>query len=632
MLKIIIFQVQFLFKKLFLSIMKIHKIVCTLSGVFIFCCNSFSQSSKIVTNQVGYDLHSSKHAVIVADHPDSIKNFQLVDADGKVVYIGKSIYTGPVDQWKHWFFYSIDFTPFNKKGTYFLQVNDSGKTIRSYPFIIDKDVMGQYTLSDIIYYFKGQRSTGLFNKADSYISFEGRKKDSGIVDAHGGWYDATGDYGIHLSHLSFSTYFNPQQVPLTAWALLKTYQLLNAKPGTDFRQYKRRVLDEAMFGADFLKRMQVQNGSFYRSISAPGPGKFARDRVIGAESKIYTIKNSKEGTFAAGSEQEDWKSFQCSYRSGGGVAIAALALASTFDTTGDFTKKQYLESAENAFAFLEKHNPEMTNDGKENMLDDYCALMAATELYKATGKQEYKKAADKRAQHLMDRLSGWKNYKDYWRVNETDRPFFHAADAGLPLVSLLNYFPVADVETQQKIKEVTRRSVEHELRITHEVNNPFGYSRQLVQDTLGHRYSSFFFPHATETAPWWQGENARLGSMATAARMAAELFRNDKPLQDSLESFATDQLNWILGLNPFDACMLEGTGHNNVEYGFFGTFEYTNAPGGIVNGITSGLENEHDIDLNLTYAQTGKDYDWRWSEQWLPHATWFMLAIALHHG
>ena len=270
--------------------MKIHKIVCTLSGVFIFCCNSFSQSSKIVTNQVGYDLHSSKHAVIVADHPDSIKNFQLVDADGKVVYIGKSIYTGPVDQWKHWFFYSIDFTPFNKKGTYFLQVNDSGKTIRSYPFIIDKDVMGQYTLSDIIYYFKGQRSTGLFNKADSYISFEGRKKDSGIVDAHGGWYDATGDYGIHLSHLSFSTYFNPQQVPLTAWALLKTYQLLNAKPGTNFRQYKRRVLDEAMFGADFLKRMQVQNGSFYRSISAPGPGKFARDRVIGAESKIYTIK------------------------------------------------------------------------------------------------------------------------------------------------------------------------------------------------------------------------------------------------------------------------------------------------------------------------------------------------------
>ncbi|MDQ2862043.1 MAG: glycoside hydrolase family 9 protein, partial [Bacteroidota bacterium] len=394
--------------------------------------------------------------------------------------------------------------------------------------------------------------------------------------------------------------------------------------------YKRRVLDEGMYGADFLKRMQVANGSFYRSVSAPGPGKLAKDRVIGAESKTYTIKKSKDGTFAKGDNEQDWKSFQCSYRSGGGVAIAALALASTFDTSGDFTNKQYVTAAENAFAFLEKHNAEMTNDGKENMLDDYCALMAATELYKATKKDVYKIAADKRANRLMNRLDHWKNYDDYWRVNETDRPFFHAADAGLPLVSLLNYYPVAGASTQKKIKNVARRSAEHELQITHEVNNPFGYSRQLVQDTSGNRYSSFFFPHATETAPWWQGENARLGSMATAARMTADLFTDDKPFHDSLESFATDQLNWILGLNPFDASMMEGTGHNNVVYGFFGTFEYTNAPGGIVNGITSGLDNEHDIDLNLQYAQTGKDYDWRWSEQWLPHATWYMLAVALH--
>jgi peroxiredoxin len=74
--------------------------------------------------------------------------------------------------------------------------------------------------------------------------------------------------------------------------------------------------------------------------------------------------------------------------------------------------------------------------------------------------------------------------------------------------------------------------------------------------------------------------------------------------------------------------MLQGTGHNNPAYGFFGTFEYTNAPGGIVNGITSGLENEEDIDFNLSYATTKKDYDWRWAEQWLPHDAWYLLAVA----
>ena len=90
-----------------------------------------------------------------------------------------------------------------------------------------------------------------------------------------------------------------------------------------------------------------------------------------------------------------------------------------------------------------------------------------------------------------------------------------------------------------------------------------------------------------------------------------------------------DQLNWILGLNPYDASLLQGTGHNNPTYGFFGTFEYTNAPGGIVNGITSGFDDEENIDLNLPYAITGKDSDWRWAEQWLPHAAWYMLAVAL---
>jgi hypothetical protein len=116
--------------------------------------------------------------------------------------------------------------------------------------------------------------------------------------------------------------------------------------------------------------------------------------------------------------------------------------------------------------------------------------------------------------------------------------------------------------------------------------------------------------------------------MATTARMAASLFKEDKHFQDTLESFALDQLNWILGLNPYDACMLQGSGHNNPSYGFFGTSEYTNATGGIVNGITSGLLDEKGIDFNLSYATTHMDYDWRWAEQWLPHATWFMLAIA----
>jgi len=621
---------------------------------------------------VGYEVTLTKRAVVMTDTKLDISIFRLVDSrDGRTVYEGPVVYSGPVAKWKNWQFWTLDFSSWRTEGTYKLEIQTPSGAITSYPFIIGKNVLEKATLSDVIYYFKGQRSAGLIDQADHHLPAPPQAPaptpatGSTTLDLHGGWYDATGDYGIHLSHLSFSSYFNPQQVSLTVWSLLKTEKLLAAREGTDFRQFRRRLFDEAMYGADYLVRAQAKNGSFYRSIGAPGAGKLAKDRGISPEQKSYRIKVSKDSSWRNDPVQDSWRSYQSSYRSGAGMAIAALALASTDSISGDYTAADYLKAAETAFAFLEKENVRMTNDGKENILDDYCALSAATELYKATNKAIYKTAAEKRAQNLLKRLTSWEKYKDYWRADDGDRPFFHPSDAGLPIISLLYYYPLAPAATQQQIKAAVQRSLLYELTITHEVNNPFGYSRQLTQDTLGHRKAAFFFPHGSDASPWWQGENARLGSMAAAARLAARTFgqgevigqgssagqtgtipQGNTPRQDasrgqshsqthsgtfadSLETFALDQLNWILGLNPYDASMLQGTGRNNPTYGFFGTFEYTNAPGGIVNGITSGFDDEDDIDLNLPYAVTGKDSDWRWAEQWLPHAAWYMLAVAL---
>jgi chitinase len=149
-----------------------------------------------------------------------------------------------------------------------------------------------------------------------------------------------------------------------------------------------------------------------------------------------------------------------------------------------------------------------------------------------------------------------------------------------------------------------------------------------VQTKAGVRETRFFFPHDTETAPWWQGEDARLGSLAFAARAGAALFADDPGFAARLRAYAQDQLDWVLGRNPFDASLLEGAGHNNPEYRFLDSFEYTNAPGGIVNGITSGFTDPQGIDFNLPHTATGGDNDWRWGEQWLPHATWYLLALA----
>jgi hypothetical protein len=143
--------------------------------------------------------------------------------------------------------------------------------------------------------------------------------------------------------------------------------------------------------------------------------------------------------------------------------------------------------------------------------------------------------------------------------------------------------------------------------------------------------TAFFFPHDSEAAPWWQGENARLASLAAAVRMAAPLFADDPAFHARLENYAWDQLHWILGRNPYSTSMLMGSGQRNAQYMFFRSYEYTSAPGAIINGITAGLDDEDGIAFDLGYAQTGRDDDWRWTEQWLPHDAWYLYAVSLPH-
>lgn len=589
---------------------------------------------RILTNHVGYDVHGPKQALLQGPatlQPTTCALYRENAHEPVASLMPEPL--GRVADWPAWHFWRIDFAAVNEPGFYWLRCETNLGPVTSFPFELRENLLERRTLSDVLFYFKSQRSSGRYDRADRCLPFEGGLR-KGCVDVHGGWYDATGDYGKHLSHLSFSTYFNPQQTPLVVWVLLETYRLLTERNDPDFHQYRIRALDEALYGADFLVRMRDPYGSFFRSVAAPGPEKRPEDRVIAATRAAYALADPATRT-----KQEQVLAvndvialYDVSFRAGGGLAIAALARASMLPVHGDFDQATYLQTAEAAFAFLERHNRQLTNDGRENILDDYSALLAATELYRATGNPRYREAADRRADRLMARLTTWKSYRDYWRADDTDRPFFHPSDAGLPLVSLLNYLTVTDSSRRTAVLEVVRRALHFELAITREVVNPFGYARQLVQDTTGRRYSAFFFPHNTEAAPWWQGENARLASLAAAARMAAPYFATDTAFYQALQQFAWDQLHWILGRNPYDVCMLKGVGRNNPEYLFFNSYAYTNAPGGISNGITGGLEGLGGIAYNLGYAVTGQDTDWRWTEQWLPHAAWYLYAIALPHS
>jgi len=606
-----------------------------LSGVVfawtsMLCAQSAFSQVRVLIDQVGYETTAAKQAIVEATAQDRPERFELLDMDSaKTVYAGDLKPAGQVYDWTGRTFWIADFSPWRQPGHYSLRVLGNAGTVESCQFEIQDDILERDTLSNVIFYFKGQRSSGPFALADRHLAVPG--SPGTFVDVHGGWYDATGDYGIHLSHQNLTSYFNPQQVPLVVWSLLSSYNLLKSRRDDNFSEYERRLLDEGLFGADFLVRIKRPSGSFFETINAPGPEKLARDRAIGNPNWRTRIKTSASESTESAAQAEGPHTYEASFRSGGGMAIAALALASTMPEAGDFTSPIYLKTAEEAYQFLDGHNREIVNDGVENILDDYCALIAATELYKASNQQVYLNAATHRAESLMARLTSTGAWRDYWRADAATRPYFHPSDAGLPVVSLLDYAAIASPEERRNALQAVERSLRFELAVTAEVNNPFGYARQLVRTSQGTLHTAFFFPHDTEAAPWWQGENARLSSLAAAARLAAPLFPDQPEFQAELRTYAWNQLHWILGRNPFDTSMLMGSGHNNAPYMYFKSYKYTSAPGAIVNGITSAPDDENGIAFNLGFASTGKDDDWRWTEEWLPHAAWYLYAISLPH-
>jgi hypothetical protein len=538
---------------------------------------------KILHNHIGYEASGSKHAVVLGKAGDQLLSFRILESEtGQEVFAGTPQAAGPVQRWKDWHFWTIDFDGVRAEGTYYIECSSSQGTLRSYPFAIRATLLEQTTVSDLLYYFKSQRCSGSSTRPTITSPSMGTPPAGRSTRTAAGTMPPVTT--ASTCPLVFLDLFQPQQIPLVAGACSSPTK--PCAPGTI-------ATSAAICPACLMKAVrgrlpgpgQDDDGSFYITVSGMDrrrTGRPAFGRVmLGFEPGGMEKGPSKEA------QVFPHTAYQNSYRSGGGVAIAALALASTFEVSGDFESADYLRAAREAFAFLEAHNLEMTNDGRENIVDLYCALLAATELYKATRQETYRLAADRRATALMAQLA--EGQRPYWRADDTDRPFFHASDGGFPVVSLLNYLDIAGANMKQAVLQTVRAALTFDLDMTAEVNNPFGYSRQFVQNKAGDRRTAFFFPHDTEVSPWWQGENARLGSVATAARRAAKVFSDDRDFQARLQDFATNQINWILGLHPFDMCMLDGSGHNNpLYYSDNGSYQFTNCPGGVCSGITTG--------------------------------------------
>jgi len=578
----------------------------------------------LLTNHLGYELADSKKAVYQGQPADRAGRFIVRSADGREALSGNAAECGPVGRWNTGHYWTLEFTDLREPGTYTIELETADGLVRSFPFELCERLYTMRLLNATTAFFKSQRSSGEWLEADRKLPFQGSKE--GMIDLHGGWYDASGDFGIHLSHLSHTAVHNPQQASIVSYAFYKAVDLLYGSGNRQYSMLLRRMLDEAAFGADFIMRLRSPSGSFYRSVDRGG----ALDSVHGGRFVDYEHFKSS-GRFAEGEtpvpEEIGDRNYEVGFRSGGGCCIASLAAAARHWYPGaDYSTSDYLLAAKDAWAYLWTHNEQQVSDGKWNLLDEYCALLAAVELRRATGEYEYLDRAEQLARRIVDRMVET-GEDSAWFESRPGEWFFHAADEGLPIIALLEFLEIEpEAELRKEALQAAERAMRHALAITGKASNPFGYPRFLYRERSGETSERYFFPHDTGAAPWWQGDNARVASLSAAARALA-LRTEDGALRERLERYASDALDWIMGLNPFDSCMIEGYGRNNIQYFFRGRYDFMNDPGGVCNGITGGLDDDQSIAF---VSRPGGEIDdnWRWAEQWLPHNSWLLLANA----
>ncbi len=562
--------------------------------------------ANIYINQVAFELTGPKQAVIGLPSTLNATNFTIYQGD-KLVFQSRLI---PHKEFIEWGagtrYFTADFTPLSVTGDFYLQVKTNQQVVKSSGFTISDNAYFKLTAKELIHYFKANRHTGAEDKS---IRINGTDR---FVDVSGGWVDAGGDPGKYLSHLTYSNFLVPQQGAIAAWSLARSYQQLT-KLYHD-KNLEKELIEEVVWGADYLHRILDQQGFFYTNVF---------DKWGSADERLVTSYVGLDGEYTT--------DYQAAFREGAGIAIAALVrayeLSSSTGITGEFSPTQYLDDAERGFQHLQKNNIHYLDDGKENIIDDYTALIAATELYRVTRKNHYLRAAQTRAKNLNNRMT-----KQGWFIsNDGDRPYYHGVEAGLPIIALVDYLTIEPNKRIQKTTKATIKSaLDYQLSLNKKVANPFNLARQRFQTYKDGKYGKhtdgFFMPHANETNYWWQGESARMASLTAAAIWGGKISHPDDNgafgINAELASFAQSQIDWIMGKNPYHVSLMYGYGVNNPPHA---QSAGTMVKAGISNGITGATLSSEG--RGITWAEGPDENNWRWVEQWLQHSSWYLLAM-----
>lgn len=570
-----------------------------------FFCTGFSQPPEgilhkrpvnILVNQVGYQTGREK--TVILQIYDSLQTkpggvFYILNLTGDTVFKGNFLSRGKINEgirgdWgaRYW---TGDFTSLNTPGEYQVRVQAEGKIYSSFNFRIGPDVIFKETIVPAFRWFWYQRCgfavPGLHMACHLDDARIPDNMGGGYRSASGGWHNA-GDFNKYASISCRSVY------ALTTLAR-------EAKDLGLSDNIREQVTGEALWGAEFLYKMVL-------------PGKGLIYEEVWNDYSYWGPPERETDNLTRTADDRPFRGISPS-------AMTSCALAATARLTGrnDFRKAAeelwktavdslYIDREEIWTTTSGGGQPELENNKLARLIRRTADLLLADlELEVLTGDKRYFESAQLHAKSLIE----YQNIEGSWVSDVYSRTVYQ----GIPPAALALYaraYP--GTETSEKVLNALRLWVGYIQQIT---DNPFS----LISWDRG----VFFNPYILrpDQRHWWYtGQNSQYLSNAWALYLAAPLIRESDAI-----GIADCQLDWILGLNPYGICMMEGKGRLNIP-----NYHHRWAPsagrGGVPGAIPNGFCRLHPDQDRPYMDMLGINYNT--TEPWEPHNAFYILAVS----
>ena len=582
---------------------------------------------------IGFHPNGAKSVLVGSEEDEGGGRFYLLDysdheVEGSVAYEGELRRIGRT-KWLP-YAWEADFTGFRREGVYRLLVRfRSGRGCLSRTFRIDRRIYDG-VLEFVRNWFFVQRCGtevpgwhGPCHLDDAAIRETRRgKPDFGKVVRHvnvaGGWHEG-GGYNRHIGC-----------VWLGIFPFAEAVDSLPLPEGL-----KRRLLDEARWGADWLLKMQAPNGMFYDSVNF---WEWRRDEKTGKWTRVeHRLQPpDKETDNVPGTEDDraiplvgGYCGAPVSFCCWQALALARLALTVRNDDPA--YARRLTEAARKTWEHFAAGKEPIRRDkfafahGAILWLDTYLRLL--------TNDDRYRKDAEGRIEALLS----CQKPDGRFAVNpeaegRIDWDFYYPLTYVLPLCDWAEHFP----ERRGEIVVALRKFldfVEPRLNLT-----PFHQLGELVPEN----------PRALPDLTPYNALNTYFSGAAGFLASVAMVLEEPKWLR-----YAEFQVQWVLGRNPRRVCMVEGLGWKTpgaiMNYlAFTRELSQRLIPGAVANGILGGggprygaYVNDLEVDYPvfefglpnvvgyaygwpIVLGQTGEYF---FNEAWVLNQGWFSFGL-----